>query len=88
MPAPRSISFPNKITGTREIDGMRIKFEADFDARVETWLIRVTDHVGDQTRDFADTEDPMNLWGVIDELVAAAIETSRKAMAEIAGVAS
>jgi hypothetical protein len=80
MPSPHA----NKIMGERLVDGLRIKFTATLDHDV--WTVDVLDHHGGFTRDFSNNLDPVNVWGVIAELLDEAEHASRAALREMAEV--
>lgn len=73
------MSHPNKISGTREIDGLKIKFIAR-QLPSNIWEIMVTDHVGESTREIC---NPGEEWATIISLTVAAVTASREAIAEV-----
>ncbi len=85
MPSPSL--HTDKIMGERLISGMRIKFTATRDPVSQVWTVDILDHHGEFSRDFANSTDPMNVWGVIVEMLDAAERSSRAALKEMAEAA-
>jgi hypothetical protein len=85
MPATRT-NRRNVIEGRREVDGFTIRFTAIFIAASDLWDVKVVDHSGEQTRDFASGADPMDVWGVTAELIEAAVAACHARAKDMAGV--
>jgi hypothetical protein len=75
MPTPH----PNKLTGTRHYGVITVKYTASYFKSANLWHITVTDHLGEVSNETA--EDP---WRVLPEMIDQALETSRKALQELA----
>ena len=80
-------SCTDKIQIIREIGSFRLKADATRDPTSGLWECRAMDQLGDLTCDCASSSDPMEVWGVLAELLDAAEKASRTALRELAGVA-